>query len=335
MVIEPEPPLPPARRPDGLAERALSARPAQADTHLVPRAHLRAGRMSRQVLLGARSSARASAASALPSNSSRRASTISSSSSAATASAGRGATPPTQARPATSRRCCIRSRSRATRTGRARTRRARRSASTSRTWRSASTSPGGSGSAQRRRPHFRRARGRVGRVDVGGPDYRARTVVVASGPLADSSLPTIRGIDTFEGHKILSAKWDHDYDLAGKRIAVIGTGASAVQIIPNWSRPLRCGEGLPAHAGMGHAASGRRHATGRADRVRARPGGAAGRPDGAVPRSRGDGHRPGLGLAGHDRDPARRARPTCAIRSRTRGCADSSHPTSAPAASGC
>jgi len=65
-----------------------------------------------------------------------------------------------------------------------------------------------------------------------GTDYRARTVVVASGPLADSSLPAIRGIDTFEGHKILSSKWDHEYDLAGKRVAVIGTGASAVQIIP-------------------------------------------------------------------------------------------------------
>ena len=62
--------------------------------------------------------------------------------------------------------------------------------------------------------------------------YRARTVVVASGPLADSSFPAIRGIETFTGHKILSSKWDHGYDLAGKHVAVIGTGASAVQIIP-------------------------------------------------------------------------------------------------------
>lgn len=65
-----------------------------------------------------------------------------------------------------------------------------------------------------------------------GTDYRARTVVMASGPLANSSLPAIRGIDTFEGEKILSSRWNHDYDLAGKRVAVIGTGASAIQVIP-------------------------------------------------------------------------------------------------------
>lgn len=62
--------------------------------------------------------------------------------------------------------------------------------------------------------------------------FRARTVVLASGPLADSSLPDIRGIDSYRGHKIHSARWDHDYDFTGKRVAVIGTGASAIQIIP-------------------------------------------------------------------------------------------------------
>ncbi len=66
----------------------------------------------------------------------------------------------------------------------------------------------------------------------GGDAYRARTVVAASGPLADASFPQVRGIDTFTGQKILSARWDHDYDLRGKRVAVIGTGASAIQIVP-------------------------------------------------------------------------------------------------------
>ncbi|MEZ0340125.1 flavin-containing monooxygenase [Mycobacterium sp. pV006] len=61
---------------------------------------------------------------------------------------------------------------------------------------------------------------------------RARTVVLATGPLADHTWPDIRGIDTFTGHKIHSAAWDHDYDFSGKRVAVIGTGASAVQIVP-------------------------------------------------------------------------------------------------------
>ncbi|MGI8679959.1 MAG: flavin-containing monooxygenase [Jatrophihabitans sp.] len=65
-----------------------------------------------------------------------------------------------------------------------------------------------------------------------GETYRSRTVVAASGPLADASFPKLRGLDTFEGKKILSARWDHDYDLRGKRVAVIGTGASAVQIVP-------------------------------------------------------------------------------------------------------
>jgi cation diffusion facilitator CzcD-associated flavoprotein CzcO len=67
---------------------------------------------------------------------------------------------------------------------------------------------------------------------TGGTRLRARTVVLASGPLADHQLPDIRGIETYRGHKIHSARWDHGYDFTGKRVAVIGTGASAVQIVP-------------------------------------------------------------------------------------------------------
>ncbi|MDT4999292.1 MAG: hypothetical protein QOK12_1397, partial [Mycobacterium sp.] len=62
--------------------------------------------------------------------------------------------------------------------------------------------------------------------------FRARTVVLASGPLPDHKWPDVRGIETYEGKKIHSANWDHDYDFTGKRVAVIGTGASAVQIVP-------------------------------------------------------------------------------------------------------
>lgn len=61
---------------------------------------------------------------------------------------------------------------------------------------------------------------------------RARAVVVASGPLANASFPDIPGIETYEGRKIHSARWDHDYDFAGKKVAVVGTGASGVQIVP-------------------------------------------------------------------------------------------------------
>lgn len=62
--------------------------------------------------------------------------------------------------------------------------------------------------------------------------FRARTVVLASGPLSDVRFPDIRGLDSYRGHKIHSARWDHDYDFTDKRVAVIGTGASAIQIIP-------------------------------------------------------------------------------------------------------
>ncbi|WP_099025513.1 flavin-containing monooxygenase [Mycolicibacterium palauense] len=62
--------------------------------------------------------------------------------------------------------------------------------------------------------------------------FQARTVVLAAGPLSDHSFPEMRGIDTYRGHKIHAAAWDHSYDFTGKRVAVIGTGASAVQIVP-------------------------------------------------------------------------------------------------------
>lgn len=65
-----------------------------------------------------------------------------------------------------------------------------------------------------------------------GKMFRARTVILASGPLTDVRLPDLRGIDSYRGHMIHSARWDHGYDFAGKRVGVIGTGASAVQIVP-------------------------------------------------------------------------------------------------------
>ncbi len=69
-------------------------------------------------------------------------------------------------------------------------------------------------------------------VSAGRKKFRARTVVMAGGPLPDSSFPDIRGLASYGGHKIHSARWDDDYDFTGKKVAVIGTGASAVQIVP-------------------------------------------------------------------------------------------------------
>jgi 4-hydroxyacetophenone monooxygenase len=60
----------------------------------------------------------------------------------------------------------------------------------------------------------------------------ANAVVSAVGQLNRPSFPDIPGRDTFAGISFHSARWDHDTDLRGKRVAVIGTGASAVQFIP-------------------------------------------------------------------------------------------------------
>ncbi|MBJ7289662.1 NAD(P)/FAD-dependent oxidoreductase [Williamsia sp.] len=64
----------------------------------------------------------------------------------------------------------------------------------------------------------------------------ARTVVVASGPLSTPGYPDITGIEEFAGKRMHSADWDHEYDFTGKKVGVIGTGASAVQVIPELVR---------------------------------------------------------------------------------------------------
>ncbi|MGW5343128.1 NAD(P)-binding domain-containing protein [Streptomyces sp. HUAS TT3] len=60
----------------------------------------------------------------------------------------------------------------------------------------------------------------------------ADVVVSATGPLSDPKLPEIPGLAEFPGTVFHSARWDHGYDLRGKRVAVVGTGASAIQIVP-------------------------------------------------------------------------------------------------------
>jgi len=63
-------------------------------------------------------------------------------------------------------------------------------------------------------------------------NFTADTVVSAVGALCEPSLPDIKGINDFEGEIFHSARWNHDADLTGKRVAVIGTGASSIQIVP-------------------------------------------------------------------------------------------------------
>ena len=62
--------------------------------------------------------------------------------------------------------------------------------------------------------------------------YTCDVLIVGNGPLNEPRLPAISGIEGFKGTTIHTAAWDHDVDLAGKRVAVIGTGASAIQLVP-------------------------------------------------------------------------------------------------------
>ena len=63
--------------------------------------------------------------------------------------------------------------------------------------------------------------------------------MLGTGPLSAPSIPDLPGLDRFEGTIFHSATWDHDHDLDGERVAVIGTGASAIQFVPQIQRARR------------------------------------------------------------------------------------------------
>src|SRR5262244_1372038 len=79
-----------------------------------------------------------------------------------------------------------------------------------------------------------------------GDDLRARFLVMGSGPYNRPKLPGIPGIGTFKGHSFHTSRWDYGYTggdttgglhkLGDKRVAVIGTGATAVQCVPYLAR---------------------------------------------------------------------------------------------------
>jgi cation diffusion facilitator CzcD-associated flavoprotein CzcO len=77
---------------------------------------------------------------------------------------------------------------------------------------------------------FEDGRWRVSTAD--GDEQQFDMLVAATGQLSRPAWPSIPGLDSFEGTAFHSAEWDHSYDLRGKRIAVVGTGASAVQFVP-------------------------------------------------------------------------------------------------------
>jgi cation diffusion facilitator CzcD-associated flavoprotein CzcO len=73
---------------------------------------------------------------------------------------------------------------------------------------------------------------RLWEIDTSKGPLRARVLVSGMGPLTEPRYPLLAGLESFEGATFHSARWDHDYDLRGKRVASIGTGASAIQYVP-------------------------------------------------------------------------------------------------------
>ncbi len=70
------------------------------------------------------------------------------------------------------------------------------------------------------------------RIETVRGHLTARVLIAAAGPLSAPSIPDLPGLDTFTGTAFHSAGWNHDHDLSGRRVAVVGTGASAIQFVP-------------------------------------------------------------------------------------------------------
>lgn len=70
------------------------------------------------------------------------------------------------------------------------------------------------------------------RIETSRGDWTADVLISAGGPLNEPVIPKLPGLETFRGETFHSSRWDHDLDLTGRRVAVIGTGASAIQFVP-------------------------------------------------------------------------------------------------------
>ncbi|EDY86551.1 monooxygenase, flavin-binding family [gamma proteobacterium HTCC5015] len=69
-------------------------------------------------------------------------------------------------------------------------------------------------------------------LDTNNGRHFAKSVIFATGPITEPSIPKLPDLENFKGEMFHSAQWNHDYDLSDKRVAVIGTGASAIQFVP-------------------------------------------------------------------------------------------------------
>ncbi|MBJ9371990.1 flavin-containing monooxygenase [Acinetobacter sp. TGL-Y2] len=69
-------------------------------------------------------------------------------------------------------------------------------------------------------------------LETSSGNLSARWLIHAGGPLSQPKLPDISGIESFKGKMMHTSRWDHSVDLTDKRVGIIGTGATAVQVIP-------------------------------------------------------------------------------------------------------
>ncbi len=69
-------------------------------------------------------------------------------------------------------------------------------------------------------------------VHTPGHVWTGQLLIMASGPLSEPAMPSLSGLESFLGPVFHSARWDHSLNLTGQRVAVIGTGASAIQFVP-------------------------------------------------------------------------------------------------------
>jgi cation diffusion facilitator CzcD-associated flavoprotein CzcO len=70
------------------------------------------------------------------------------------------------------------------------------------------------------------------RIETTAGTFASRVLISGAGALSDPTYPDIPGLDDFAGKRFHSARWEHEHDLSGERVAVIGTGASAIQFVP-------------------------------------------------------------------------------------------------------
>ncbi len=70
------------------------------------------------------------------------------------------------------------------------------------------------------------------RIETSKGTYRASVLVSAAGSFSEPNLPQLPGLETFKGTVFHSSRWNHQFELEGRRVAVIGTGASAIQFVP-------------------------------------------------------------------------------------------------------